>query len=303
MDFCVRVPGSCGELLQGWQHGEPFLVTCPIARYAAVEVSSSFLGWQGMGEKAQKALQLTLEELGCRAFPYGLKLHSELLQGKGMASSSADIAAVAAAASYALQKPLTPRQILSLAVKIEPTDATFLRGIVRLNQVTGKIAAVYQQLPYLPISIFDTGGMVDTAACYRMVLPTTRERDWTQCLKELQQGEKGMAAAALKSAIWQEEILPKRSLRLLWEMAREYGALGITAAHSGTVLGVLWPMRMKKKAVAAADAALQKSFPELAHLGITAMRPGGIEISTKEHEEGKDDRDGRSAFRTWRQYL
>ena len=27
LDVTVRVPGSCGELLQGWHHGEPFLVT------------------------------------------------------------------------------------------------------------------------------------------------------------------------------------------------------------------------------------------------------------------------------------
>lgn len=305
MNFCVRVPGSCGELLQGWQHGEPFLVTCPIARYTTVEVSSSFPSRQGFGEKAEKALQLTLEELGCRDFPYGLRLRSELPQGKGMASSSADIAAVAAAVSYALHRPLTPRQILSLAVRIEPTDATFLQGIVRLNQVTGKIAAVYQQLPYLPISIFDTGGTVNTADCYQMTsLAKERkeERDWEKCFQKLQQGEKGLAAAATQSAVWQEQILPKRSLQPFLEKAGSLGALGITAAHSGTVLGVLWPMHREKEAIEAADIVLQQTFPELLYLGLTAMRPGGIEISQRGYDK-EEEQDGRSAFRAWRQYL
>ncbi len=303
MNFCVRVPGSCGELLQGWQHGEPFLVTCPIARYTTAEVSSSFQGREGLGEKADKALQLTLSALGCRAFPYGLRLHSELPPGKGMASSSVDIAAVAAAVSHALHKPLTPRQILALAVQIEPTDATFLHGIVRLNQLSGKVFAVYQQLPYLPLSIFDTGGAVDTVACYHAASLPKEERDWERCFQELQQGEKGMAAAATQSAVWQEKILPKRSLHPFLRKARQFGALGVTAAHSGTVLGVLWPRCMAKGKIAGADEKLQRSFPELAYLGLTVMRPGGIELSTGIYEKEEDDRDGHSALRAWRQYL
>ncbi len=33
MELIVRVPGSCGEIMQGYWQGEPFLVTCPIDRY------------------------------------------------------------------------------------------------------------------------------------------------------------------------------------------------------------------------------------------------------------------------------
>lgn len=304
MDFCVRVPGSCGELLQGWQYGEPFLVTCPIARYTTVSVSSAFQERRGLGFKAERALQLTLSALGRRHFPYGLQLQSELPQSKGMASSSADIAAVAAAVSFALQRPLTVRQILSLAVQIEPTDAVFLRDIVRLNQVTGRILAVYRDLPYLRLSIFDTGGTVDTEACYHTAALQKRNRDWRPYLLKMRQGEREMAAAAAQSAVWQDEVLPKPCLRSFLKKARSLGALGLTAAHSGTVLGVLWPSYMEKSAIAAAAAALQRSFPELMHLGLTAMRPGGIEIFIEANEEKKEeDEDGRRSFRAWRQYL
>ena len=130
LDVTVRVPGSCGELLQGWHHGEPFLVTCPIARYTTVRAAASLQGLIGLGEKARCALQLYLREAGIEKFPFGMQLTSELPRGKGMASSSADIAAVLAAASQALGQPLAPEAILHLAVQVEPTDAVFLPGIV-----------------------------------------------------------------------------------------------------------------------------------------------------------------------------
>lgn len=309
MDFCVRVPGSCGELLQGWHRGEPFLVTCPIARYTTVEVSSAFQGREGLGEKAERAFSMILSCLGVQEFPYGLRLRSELPQGKGMASSSADIAAVVAAVSYALHRPLTPRQILALAVQIEPTDATFLPGIVCLNQVNGRILAVYDHLPYLPVSIFDTGGTIATADFYRLNAQKKEERDWSDVLLRLQQGERGLAAAAVQSALWQEKFLPKRCLRPLLEEAKTLGALGITAAHSGTVLGVLWPLSMTKAQILSGVSRLRCFLPQLAYLGTTAMCSGGIEIDVKgkdskdkDRSEG-DEKDGNSSFCAWRQYL
>ena len=42
MEIVVRVPGSCGELVQGFAGGEPFLGTCPIDRYTTVQVSDTF---------------------------------------------------------------------------------------------------------------------------------------------------------------------------------------------------------------------------------------------------------------------
>ena len=160
-DVTVRVPGSCGELLQGWHGGEPFLVTCPIARYTTVRASATLQGLVGLGEKSRRALQLYLREAGIEKLPFGMRLTSELPRGKGMASSSADIAAVLAAASHALGQLLAPEALLRLAVQVEPTDAVFLAGIVCLNQVTGHVQRTYRSLSYPQLTIFDTGGTVD----------------------------------------------------------------------------------------------------------------------------------------------
>ena len=42
MNFSIKIPGSCGELVQGMINDVPFLVTCPIDMYAKASMSSYF---------------------------------------------------------------------------------------------------------------------------------------------------------------------------------------------------------------------------------------------------------------------
>lgn len=284
VDVTVRVPGSCGELLQGWHDGEPFLVTCPIARYTAVRASASLQGLVGLGEKSRCALQLYLREAGIGSLPFGLQLTSELPRGKGMASSSADIAAVLAAASLALGQPLAPETILRIAVQVEPTDAVFLPGIVCLNQVTGRVQRVYRGLSYPLLTVFDTGGTIDTADCHACAGQAEENgpHPWARLLEAVAEGERRMAEAATQSALWNQARLPKDALEALLQQARGIGALGLVAAHSGTVIGVIWPSQMARGEIKCRSAHLARQFPELSCLGISLMRSGGIEYLRKD---------------------
>ena len=56
MELIVRVPGSCGEVMQGFWQGRPFLVTCPIDRYSTVVVRPGTGRLVGGGAKARRAL-------------------------------------------------------------------------------------------------------------------------------------------------------------------------------------------------------------------------------------------------------
>ena len=58
MELIVRVPGSCGEVMQGFWQGRPFLVTCPIDRYGTVVVRPGTGRLVGGGAKACRALAL-----------------------------------------------------------------------------------------------------------------------------------------------------------------------------------------------------------------------------------------------------
>ena len=273
----MRVPGSCGELVQGIYQGEPYLITCPIEAYTEVVVSDSWQGFEGLGEKSRQALGLALKYLGEESFPYGMRLKSQLPHGKGMASSSADIAAVCGAAATALGRKLSPEEILRLAVAIEPTDPIFFPGLVCANQMEGRIFAQYHTFPRLWISIFDTGGRVDTVSFHDHARQVGAEMPPPVFISgSRQRAEKQLAEAATKSALANEAGLPKPCLRELLETALNKGAFGVNAAHSGTVLGVLWPEAMGAEAIAKASAAIAEELPKLKFWGQTRLSSGGI---------------------------
>ena len=277
MDFSVRVPGSCGELLQGWIDGEPFLVTCPIEMYTTVRVSDAIQGLHGLGRKSLRALELVLELVGEESFPWGMELTSELPRGKGMASSSADIAAVAAAAGLAFGRALSPQEILTIAVRIEPTDGVFFPGVVRMNQVTGTILEAYPSMPRFWIAVFDTGGTVDTLAFHQTQL-TWQTHPWGEVLPLLHSDAPDVGRAATQSAAWYHATLPETRYPRFAEAAKTAGALGICTAHSGTVLGALFAPEMSGTQAAEAAAVLRAASLPLSFLRLTRLRPGGIEV-------------------------
>lgn len=286
MDLIVRVPGSCGELVQGWIEGEPFLGTCPIDIYSTVRVSDKLSGCSGLGEKSYRALEMTLAYWKRAEFPYGLALTSDIPKGKGMASSSADIAAVVAAVTVALGQRWTPELILEIATAIEPTDGVFCPGIVLMNQVAGRILSTYDRLPAMRIAIFDLGGTVNTCDFHAELdgLDPCQSETAAQILAQFRwamtKGDTALLAqAATRSAMHNQQLLWKEELPRLEHMARKMGALGINVAHSGTVAGALWP------AVYSEEMLMKKALQIAGQTGIEFMRlawvrPGGVEIKS-----------------------
>ena len=100
----ARCPGSCGELIQGWILGSEKLVSCPIDWYSTVEVCD------GIPRADERPLTRAMVEalLVHFGFPQALsptlriEVDSTLPIAKGMASSTADIAATAVAAAHHL---------------------------------------------------------------------------------------------------------------------------------------------------------------------------------------------------------
>jgi len=282
MDLTVRVPGSCGEFVQGVVQGEPFLGTCPIDRYTTVEISDRFAGLTGLGEKSQQALNRTLACLGEKALPWGVRLTSDLPQGKGMASSSADIAATIVAVMETFHQPWTASFIMEIATEIEPTDGIFCPGIVLMNQVSGRIRASFSKLPALRVAIFDMGGTVDTCSFHRQ----EKESEDTDSLfagfqQAMMSGRwEELTLIATQSAFRNQALLYKKELAQLWQLGKMAGACGINAAHSGTVLGLWWNTAMGgDKIRLKADQIAQTVGVKF--MGLANLRPGGVEVSRR----------------------
>lgn len=282
----VKVPGSCGELIQGTMNGVPFLVTCPIDLYSKVTVTPGDLAPAGLGAKSQRALAMTLEYFQRKEYPHALRLESELPPGKGMASSSADIAAVCFAVAASLGKTIMPETVAAIAAAIEPTDGIFFAGIVRMNPLTGICQSRLGFSAPLRIAIFDTGGTVDTLQFRKRTdlaaLNRANEPKLNEAWGLLQRADaSSLGQAATLSALANQTILPKAALPQIIAEAKCSGAIGVNVAHSGTVLGVLFAPDFSPENMAAGVARIKKKFPFLTYIRTARMIAGGYTIIGK----------------------
>ncbi len=229
MTLKIKVCGSCGEFVQGFFNGAPILITCPIEKFSTVEISEEFSGIEGLGEKSLLMLQKTLELFEIKNFDCGIKLTSELPRGKGMASSSADLAAVAKAVALFFGKNISAEEIAKLATSIEPTDGIFFSGVVAMNPVTGELLKKISLPEKFIVAIFDYGGEVDTLKFNK------RSNFQIAALVNTLNFE-----LVEKSALANQEILYKKNLREIMTFAKSLGAVTVNVAHSGTVTGIFF---------------------------------------------------------------
>ncbi len=263
MTLKVKVPGSCGEFVQGFFHGAPILITCPIEKFSTVEISNEFFGIEGLGEKSLQMLKKTLELFEIKNFNCGVKLTSELPRGKGMASSSADLAAVAQAVALFFEKNISAEKIAELAASIEPTDGIFFNGVVAMNPVTGKFLKNISVPEKFSVAIFDYGGEVDTVKFNRRSNFQISKLDNFLNLELVE-----------KSALANQEILYKKNLREIISFAKSLGAVTVNAAHSGTVIGIFF--HSGDKNIDAKISEIARHFDCINFLTKTKLTGGGI---------------------------
>ncbi len=286
MTIKVKAPGSCGELVQGTINGVNFLITCPVDWYSEVSVIPGG-SMAKAGPKTAAAVDKTCAYLK-RTGHFGLTVDSDLPVGKGMASSSADISAACQAAALATAgRTLTCDEIADIALAIEPTDGIFYPGIIMFDHVQGKIRRVLGAPPPICIAVFDAGGEVDTLAFNdREDLASLNQAKEMQVAAAVELVAQGLATGdaaligqgATMSAVANQAILFKPCLEQVINISRDFGAVGVCAAHSGTVLGVMFSAG-KLAGREACITAISRTCPEVTYLRTTHLIAGGLIIT------------------------
>jgi len=250
-----RAFGTCGELVQGqFDSGEDFLITLPVDMWSEVQVTIDVTssGVRGNVEKIKTSLAIrkTLDYLGFPNWGATFQSQSDLPEGKGMASSSADIVAACRAVSAALNLPLSAEEISRIAISIEPTDGVMYEGSVCYNHREGGLLEMMGKLPPANLLVLDFGNQIDTVAFNQTPKNyTTVERGQIRQACEFikagiqMQDFAQIGLGATLSAEVNQRILPKPYFEKIIRIAREHNANGICAAHSGTVLGLLFARR------------------------------------------------------------
>ncbi|MFI6458538.1 hypothetical protein ACIBF6_44205 [Streptosporangium amethystogenes] len=246
-----RAPGTFGELLQGiLGSGTDFLVTFPVDLYveAAFEPDPQLdqvIVSPPHKNKARRLATRIMSHYGVHTGGW-LMLNSALPEGKGMASSTADLVATARAVDSAFRLKLPNRLLKQMMAEIEPSDGVMHPGITAFFHRQVRLHRRMGTLPQLTIAGIDDGESVDTVAFNRSRKPIPAH--WavrygelldqlTRAVRDHDLAAVGQVATA--SARLFQTFNPKPHLAAVEEICHDVGGLGTVVGHSGTCLGIL----------------------------------------------------------------
>jgi L-threonine kinase len=244
--------GTFGELLQGAlpENDLDFMVTFPISRWTVATFRRTGAGEPLVVTPAHKDKSRRLAELVMREHGGGhggiLSLDSDLPEGKGFASSSADLVATARAVGDALGLRFDEHAIESFLRRIEPSDGVMYAGVVAFYHREVRLRERLGFLPPLTIVVHDEGGEVDTLQFNQLpkLFSEADKREYAHLLQTLSGAVRsGDVATVGQVATRSAELNGKRRRRqdfaALSRICQEAGGLGLVVTHSGTALGLL----------------------------------------------------------------
>lgn len=247
-----RAFGTFGELLQGRLPASDtdFLVTLPIDRWSTstFRYQPEAAGITVNPAHKSKARLLATTMLAALGASGGgiLEITTDLPEGKGFASSSADLVATARAVGRALRAEPDPARIEDLLREVEPTDGVMYDGSVAFRHREVRLHERIGHLPPMTVVGVDEGGEVDTVEYNRVPKRFTvaQQRAYARLLELARDAAArcdpaGLGRVATGSALMNQRLRPKRCLQQMIAACQEIGGLGVVAAHSGTVLGIL----------------------------------------------------------------
>ncbi len=268
-------PGTCGEFAQGiLTDGTPFHVTCPINKSATVVASlrkAKALNILGLGEhhrKLELAIQHTVELLDLGAMEVMARHWSDLDIGKGMGSSTADVLAGVRAVADAVGESLTPEIEGQVTATVESSDGSMYPGIAAVNHKTCELVETWDWYPEFVIVMLVPNNSVDTASIPFLGQEKLAE-EYDDLLERMNSAVQSRSIAAFaeqstRSALMNDEFLLNPYSRNLRSRLDEFGALGLSVGHTGTVCGLLFANTDAGR-TAASEASLEASrqFPDL----------------------------------------
>lgn len=246
----AQCPASCGELIQGWIQGGEKLVSCPVDWYSTVEVTEGTpladerpLMRAMVGQVLTFAGHPVTESRNIR-----LTCHSTIPVAKGMASSTADIAATAVATAACLGIHFDEDTLARLCVALEPTDSTLFRQLSLFDHRYGQHRSLCPGQPDCDLLLLESPLTLRTADYHRLPRLSVLQQNagqldaaWLMLRQACQDNDpRRLGEAATISAIASQTLLPKPGFDALLRLVDEHGLFGINVAHSGSVVGLMF---------------------------------------------------------------
>lgn len=246
----ARCPASCGELIQGLINGSEKLISCPIDWYSTVEVKQGTAHQFDERPLMRQAVKAALKHLQIDETWHqklSIRFHSTIPVAKGMASSTADIAATAIATARHFQQELNSQTLAQICTSLEPSDSTFLHQLSLFDHKRGEIHRQFGWVPDLNILIFESATQLNTADYHQMSRQQWLKQNETRLADAMHMFAQAMQTknvalfgqACTLSALASQYILAKPGFEQLQALIEKFDLPGMVVAHSGTVVGVL----------------------------------------------------------------
>ncbi|MEK9495481.1 GHMP kinase [Photorhabdus sp. P32] len=249
----ARCPASCGELIQGWIFGGEKLISCPVNWFSEVSVTDGVPG-KDERPRMRQMVKIVLAYFGLSmemARGLRISLTSTIPVAKGLASSTADIAATALATARYLGETLDETTLAGFCVQLEPTDSTLFSQLTLFDHQTGETQIACDWQPSIDILLLESPATLITADYHRLNRHPTLlenavvlEHAWKLfCQAVATRNCLQLGEATTLSAQASQKLLVKPAFNSLLELVEQSGIYGLNVAHSGSVVGLLCDRR------------------------------------------------------------
>ncbi|MCT4607390.1 MAG: cobalamin biosynthesis protein [Marinisporobacter sp.] len=245
-------PASCGELLQGVIGDGEKLISYPVNMYSSVTIEEKKDPVRN--ERRKKAIGAMYKTIDYFGLPRKIgdtlevKVVSHIPVAKGMASSTADIAAVVGATAKIIGKELSSEILAKICTQIEATDSTIFQPLTLFDHLNGEKIESFDWHPHLDILVLESEKRLNTQIFRRKDYTHLRKVNQPKVEKayktfQLAYEKKDyflLGKAATISSLTNQNILYKEKLEEIIELSLKFGCYGVNVAHSGTVLGIIF---------------------------------------------------------------
>lgn len=197
-----------------------------------------------------QALSLTLTHFNEPNIPvdqFDVQRESTLPIAKGMASSTADIAATILATSRCLNRPIDDETIARLAATLEPTDSVMFPSLALFDHNRGQLISRHPAITDTELVILEGLQTLQTSdyhrkRCTSSLLAAADKLD--QAWRHFQYASDtnspdALGIATTLSAVASQHIQPKPQFQQLLRLVEQFDLYGFNTAHSGSVIGLL----------------------------------------------------------------
>jgi uncharacterized protein involved in propanediol utilization len=201
--------------------------------------------------KVQKAIkELASSYQGRADSSYRITIIGSPPRGKGLGSSSIDIASVLLAIKELHGWVISAAELFKVMCRVERSDYLFDPELIVAANPSDGSCAIVAPAPKCLVLAWDTepGTVVDTQSVMHLDLARRSfSEEYQELFSMIQSGEtEGLLGAATRSAELNNRLLPKIGFSAAQKLAHELQNVGLIAAHTGTILGFALPEPVDK---------------------------------------------------------